>query len=396
MDTASSGKAQLTTSEKSDLDSNLHYNDYAAATSPVIHQILDHAEVPETVITVYSNKYDPIGEINDHISVSADFTRNAIDAATIVLKSTDPAVALIMQCHETVVPITIQIGSLRWSGRVDNFDYAMVNDVRTVTVQCMGDFAWFSKIMVWPDFLLPLQAQFPTRALFIGPAITCIKTMIAEQCFRLQSGIWEFINNLASLNFDPESWAGTYLMGDGNFGDMLKYPMVVVPTNPVLDTSKWVSFNGRMDKISTIVEQVLKDNGLVLSADLWLPGDPQPKGLSDVLKTPTIVVDVKDRSGLVGPTGTFIDGIVSTFVDILGTFGDALKPFLNPKNEYVPENLNIAPIFGLNFVKPWVLFQDHPRSGITEFHLFGNAPLAHTVIGGGKSPKWVGAPWFNR
>jgi hypothetical protein len=389
METASSGKAKLTADEQSALDSNLHLSDYMAATSSVVHQILDHAEIPEAVITVYSNKYDPIGEINDHISVAADFSRNAIDAATIVLKSTDPAVALIMQCHETVVPITIQIGSLRWSGRVDNFEYAMVNDVRTVTVQCMGDFAWFSKIMVWPNYLLPLQFQYPTRALFIGPAITCIKTMIGEQCFRLQSGIWEFVNNLASFNINPESWAGTYLMSDGNLIDMLKYPIVVIPTNPLFDTSKWVSFNGRMDKIATIVEQVLKDNGLVLSADLWLPGDPQPVGLGDVLKTPTIVVDVKDRSGIVGPTGTFLDGIVSNFVDILGTFGDALKPFLNPQNEYAPEGLNIAPIFGVNFVKPWVLFQDHPRSGITEFHLFGNAPLAHTIIGGGKSPKWL-------
>jgi len=384
-----SGQVKLTQDEQSLLDDHLHYNDYRAATSPIIRDILDHADVPNAVITVYDKTYVPVGEINDHISVTADFTRNAIDAATIVIKSSDPILSTIMQCHETVVPITIQVGGLRWSGRVDNYDYAMVGGNKTVTVQCMGDYAWFSKIMVWPNFLLPLQAQWPTRALFIGPAVTCIKTMIAEQCFRLQSGIWEFIDNLGSLNFDPQSWAGTYIMGDGNPLDMLRHPIVVIPTDPVFDRSKWVSFNGRMDKISTIVDQVLKDNGLLLTADLWLPGDPQPAGLLLPLKAPTIVVDVKDRSGITGPTGTFIDGLIGNFIDILGAFGDALQPLLNSGKEYAPEGANIAPIFGVNFVQPWVLFQDHPRGGITEFHLFGHHPLAHTAIGGGKSPKWL-------
>ena len=389
MEPTTSGQAKLTISEKSDLEDNLHYSDYHAATSPVIRDVLDHADIPDALITVYDKTYVPAGEINDHISVTADFSRNAIDAATIVIKASDPILSTIMQCHETVVPITIQVGALRWSGRVDNYDYAMKDGTKTVTIQCMGDYAWFSKIMVWPNFLFPIQAQFPTRALFIGPAITCIKTMIAEQCFRLQSGIWEFTNNLLSGNLDPEAWFGTYLMGDGNPRDMLMHPIVVVPTNPIFDTSKWVSFNARMDKISTIVEQVLKDNGLLLTADLWLPGDPQPVGLRRRLKSPTIVVDVKDRSGITGPTGTFIDGLIGEFVDIAGAFGDALSPLLNPKNEYAPEGVNIAPRFGQHFVKPWVLFHDHPRGGISEFHLFGHHPLAHTVIGGGKSPKWL-------
>src|SRR6185312_13862496 len=180
------------------------------------------------------------------------------------------------------------------------------------------------------------------------------------------------------------------LESDGNLLDMLMTPIVVVPTNPLFDTSPWVSFNGRMDKVSTLVEQVVKDNGLVLSADLWLPGDPQPEGLLIPLRNPTIVVDVKNRSGVTGPTGTFLDGIITDTVDLQNSvLGDVLNPFLNPGNQYAPEGVNIAPLIGVDFVKPWVLFQDHPRSGIREFHLSGHAPMAFTVVGGGKSPKWV-------
>lgn len=370
---------------------NLQSGDYRAATAPQIRDIMTRADIPQTVVTLYSKTYEPLGEIHDYLSLTCEFTRNAIDSATIVIKTTDPMAAVAMQCYETVVPVTIQIGSQRWSGRVDNFDYAMKDGVKTLTLQCMGDYAWFSKIMVWPNFLAPIQAQFPTRALFIGPAVTCIKTLVAEQCFRLQSGIWELSNNLLSLNLDWKAWFGNLLMTRGKLHDILLTPIVVAAgTGPLYDTSKWVSFNGRMDKISSVVEQVVKDNGLLLTADLWLPGDPQPEGMVVELRVPTIVVDVKDRSGITGPTGTFVDGIVTDVVDLQASvLGEVLSPFLNPGNKYAPEGVNIAPVLGVNFVKPWVIFHDHPRSGITEFHLFGHHPLAYTVIGGGKSPKWL-------
>src|SRR5438270_4965789 len=108
------------------------------------------------------------------------------------------------------------------------------------------------------------------------------------------------------------------------------------------------------------------------------------------LHLPTIVVDVKNRSGVTGPTGTFIDGIVTDLVDLEhGALGEVLDPFLNPTSQYHPDGINIAPLLGVDFVKPWVLFQDHPRGGLTAFDVFDHHALAHTVVGGGKSPKWL-------
>jgi hypothetical protein len=96
--------------------------------------------------------------------------------------------------------------------------------------------------------------------------------------------------------------------------------------------------------------------------------------------------DCKDRSGITGPTKSFIDGIITDLVDLEHSLlGEILAPFLNPTNKYAPEGVNIAPAIGVNFVQPWVIFQDHPRGGLTDFHLFGHHPLAHTVIGGGNS-----------
>lgn len=382
--------AALTFDEQRAFNTDLTANAVRAASAAQLRAMYEQDLPPAVLVTMYTNMYVPAGEINDYISVDVEFPRNDIETATIVMKVTDAMAPFAMMCYQTVVPVTIQIGTQRWSGRVQEFDYAMVRGVKTLTLQCQGDYAWFSKIMVWPNFLLPIQTQFPTKALYLGPAITCIKTCISEQAFRIQTGLNEAINNLLSGNLDWHAWIGTFLESDGNPLDMLLTPIVVVPTNVLFDTSPWVSFNARMDKIATVVQQCLKDNGLVLSANLWLPGEPQPEGMFVPLTLPTIVVDVKDRSGRTGPTNTLLDGIVLDFVDIqAGALGDALAPFLNPTNQFAPEGVNIAPVLGVDFVGPWTLFTDHPRGGLTEFHLYGHHPLAHTVIGGGKSPKWI-------
>lgn len=350
----------------------------------------------DITVSIYDNFYNLINVVGDYKSLKYTFNANEVGTGTLVLKQTDPLVPYVMNCWQAVVPITIQTGYLRWSGRVEYVDYEFKGGENgsaseyNVTCYLTDDYQWFDKMLCWPDFLLPIQVQFPSEALFIGPAITCIKTLIAEQAFRLQSGLWELVNNALSGDENWEAWFGTLLESNGNLLEMLMTPIVVVPTDPLFDTSPWTSISGRMDKISTLVKQIVDDNGLLLSANLWLPGEPQPAGMVIPLTSPTIVVDCKNFSGVTGPTGTFIDGLVEDVVDLQNSaLGNALNPLLNPSNEYAPEGVNIAPSLGVNFTKTWVVFTDQPRGGLREFHLIPHSPLAYTVIGGGKSPQWV-------
>lgn len=347
---------------------------------------------PDTtiVVTVYDKYYNFVGSLDDYKKLDITWERNATGTALITLKQDDPLVSTVMSCWNTRIPITFQSGALRWSGQIEYVDYSFKDGEYNVDVYCTDDYQYFDKIMVFPDPFLPIQIQFPSEALFIGPAITCIKTMIAENCFRLQSGIWELIDNALSGDFNWEAWFGTLLESNGNLTEMLITPIAVVFTDPLFDTSPWISLEGRMDKVSTLVGQALKDAGLLLTANLWLPGEPQPAGMIIPLTAPTIVVDCKDMSGITGPTGTFIDGLVKDVVDLQATIlGNVLQPLLNPGNLYAPEGINIAPALGVNFNAPWVLFTDHPRGGLREFHLIPHTPLAYTVIGGGKSPQWI-------
>lgn len=350
------------------------------------------AEQPpdDVTVTVYSKTYVPIGEINDYISLTFQMARNRVASAEIVLKGIDPMVPALLNCPQTTVPITIETATLRWSGRVFSCEDKFADRVNTVVVTCISDYAWLDKILCWPNFLLPIQVQFPSEALYIGPAVTCVKTLVAEQCFRLQSGIWELVNNLGSLDLDWTAWFGTLLESNGNLLEMLLTPIVVVPTDPIFDTSPWVSFSGRMDQCSTLIEQVCKDTGTNVTMSLWLPGDPQPKGLLVPLTNATIVMDATDNLNVTGPTGTFLDGLLQDTVDLNNSLlGQVLDPFLNPNNEYAPQGINIAPSIGVNFVQPWVVLTDDPRSGLLQYSVKGRHPLAHTVVAGGKSPQWL-------
>lgn len=390
------------------LKEKLKSDAYTAVTAARMMAEVENAAVLSTriIVTVYDKFYNAIGECGDYLSLDCSFPRNQIPSGNLKLKRSDPLADVALSCHENSVPITVEIGRLVWSGRVkiahDNFNEKDKADF--VECELEGDYAWLFKIMAWPNFLLPLQVQFPPRGVAIGPAISIMKFLLATQAFRLQSGLWDLINNVGSLNLDWRSWFGTALTtdffgADGQFGlddilRILRTPIYVVPTDPLFDTSPFISINWRMDKIGTVFEQTVKDNGLAVEVVLWRPGDPQPGDdpllVLFPLTVPTIVVDIKDRMGIIGPTGTFLDGILRTAVDLEGSvFGEILDPFLNPQGEYKPDGWNIAPLLGVHFLAPWAIFNaDHPKGGI-KGRLSHHHPESWRIIIGGHSPKWM-------
>jgi len=97
-----------------------------------------------------------------------------------------------------------------------------------------------------------------------------------------------------------------------------------------------------------------------------------------------------DRSGVTGPTGTILDSIIKTIVDVEGSvLGNLLDPLLNPAGEYAPDGVFIAPALGLDFVTPWTLLVDHPRGPMEGFEISDHHPQGWQIVIGGKSPKWL-------
>lgn len=334
---------------------------------------------PKFLVTMYTNSYGVYGIIGDYLSCEVEFKRNQVGTGTIVVKGSDPLGQYAhLNCPVTVVPITVQVNGLRWSGRVSDCEYSDVEGIQTYTLQLKSDWDWFNHLLVWPNFLFPLELQFPTKAIFAGQSITNLKELIAEQTIRLQLGLWEWLDEI----YDPAAWFASTQENEG-----LLVPIAVNPSNPLTDTSPWTAVVCQMDTVATIAEQILKSTGLVLTAELWLPGDPQPSGLT--LNQPCIVVDVLDKSGVTGPTGTFIDGLITDIATLAtGAYAEVVLP-LNGSG-YLPPGVVIDPALGVDWTPPWVVYYpDNRYSGVKELHITAHSPIAYTVLSGGKSPSWV-------
>jgi hypothetical protein len=264
----------------------------------------------------------------------------------LILDGDDPIADILLTCNTTLVPILAEVGYLRWAGWVDIALDKFDGKAYTVECSCISIYSMLSRVVAWPAPELPIQVQFPNHGVDFGGCVSVLERFMEIQFLRLQSGIWELVNNLGSLNLDWRSWFGTWLTSNGDIIDMLRTPFVVVRTNPLTDTSPFVSINWRMDKLETLIAQTVKDNGLVVEVNLWKKGDRSRQNLLFPLDVPTYVVTVKNRSGRTGPTNTFLDGFLLDLADLEdSTVGEQLKPFLNPGNEYAPDGVAIAPVW---------------------------------------------------
>lgn len=350
---------------------------------------VEAAEPTEIVVTVYDKFWKVAGEAHDYISLTTSHPRNQVPVLSMTFKGSDPLIPLLRKCRTEVVGITIEIGGIRWAYTVDTATYKLNQGQRTLEIRALGLYDYLSYLLVWPNRLLPIQAQIPNRAVFFGPIVTVINVMIAEQAFRIQSGMWELVNNLGSLNLDWRAWFGTALQSNGNLFDMLTTPIYVCHVNPFTDTSPLVSITTRMEPVATVIDKLITGYGITVDVDLWLPGDPQPDEWAR-LNVPTYVVRVSDRSNVTGPFGNILDSIVKQLVVLEeSVLGGVLAPFLNPDGQYAPDGVYIAPSVGVNFVKPWTLLVDHPRGPMESFEITDHHPQGWQIIIGGKSPKWM-------
>nr|WP_296763795.1 phage tail protein [Rhodococcus sp. (in: high G+C Gram-positive bacteria)] len=317
----------------------------------------------------------------DYLDLEFDFKRNAAGALTIILPHDTPIRPHLFENKngaDATIPITVDTPGMQWPGNVDTAK--LIRDIdgqETIEVTAIHHWEYVNRIAMWPSPFAPLIAQFPRRMIQIGPTESVIKTYLQSNLLRLQLPLWR-IPDLSQI-FNPGAW---FNLGNAHF------PIAVVPVNPLLDDTKWTALSARMQMGGELFDQALKDAGLVLTAKLFIPGEhPQPAPGWFTLTRPTIVLDIEDKSGVTGPTGTLIDGVLGFFAELLDDgITEIFHPILDPND--------LGPIqTGLGFKKerPWVVWLQGQYSGIGESEMVVHKPIARDVIVGGKSPGWVNA-----
>jgi len=387
--------------QKAALDSGVAWRQAEAA--EVISEAFSSDDTGYTV-TVCDAFWRPIGEATNFVEVSGTIPTNKAPQATLKLPGQHWLDPYLEQCEQTMVGVIIETDGIREAFYVKRHRRKLDEDGKwTLISELVGVWSILDYLPIWPAWYLPIQAQPFSHAIFFAPLCTGIESAAAEQAFRIQSGLNDFLNNALSLNPDVRAWLGTMLQNiknDSALSTALKTPLYVVRTGLLKDTSPLFAKTVRMSTVGQMISEVTAGYGIDVRVSLWMPGDAQPDKWAN-LTQPTYVMTVKDRSQIEGPTKTVLDSALRLVVDAQGSLlGKTLDPLLNPEGKYAPEGLYIAPRLGVNFVPPYAVLVTpddivvdgeivRDKSPLVSCEIVHNTPLGWQHVIGGKSPKWL-------
>lgn len=275
----------------------------------------------------------------------------------------------------------------RWGGKVETITDVETKGKPTVTtITAVSNRIHLRHVLLAAMPVLPHAVQIPKMFLWGGPAVTACASAVMVNLFRIYSinGWWPIPRNL----FAPETWLENL--------SPLNWPVQVMPVNPLLDQSRWITIGARWQDAETVLTPAMKDAGVICHAYTWLPGDPAPyshvfgKALGELLK-PTracVILSFEDQSGVGGPTGTAIDGLINLFAvtlddlfteTLIAVDGDGdgeIDPFIR-------KLLGVAP------KRPPFVYRDTGYGGVLGRTTVVHKAKAITIVVGGRSPGWV-------
>lgn len=280
---------------------------------------------------------------------------------------------------EEDIHFTVDTAWDRWSGKVTNLKVRSNGRSRDrLTIYLLNEYEHIKKIICYSNPFLPPEFQFPKIWLYAGPSVFGIKAILFANLKRRFAPLWALPENIYDpnswrLNLKPENW-----------------PIFIVPGNILSDTSMWTVIATRFGNAHDVINPILQDAGLCLTYRRWLPGDPQPAPNHATLTRPTLVIDVVDKSGVRGPTGTMVDGLASLISRIAEDGVEEIVETVNPGAP--PVEYGTPGYFGTKKELPWVVYHNAMRtglSGISSWEMNIHKPLAGAIVTGGKSPGWV-------
>ncbi|MGW5316716.1 Gp37-like protein [Nocardia thailandica] len=335
----------------------------------------------QTAIVRYYDKYlQEVGEEGRYISLQFTHARNAAGGLKMKVERDMVHFDHIFRNddgEDATIPITVTTKAFRWDGYITRA--AIVRDedgVESIDIEAIHCWNHIATTALWASPFAPILAQWPRHMVLFGPTETLIGIYMSCAFIRQQSSAF------------PDQW------GDApewvRAGDSL-WPLAMVPVWIPTDTSKWAAGSARFDMADQFFSGWLEDSGVVLSARFFLPEeDEQPAPEWFWLDKPTVVISTEDKSGVSGPTGTLLDGLISFFVDFIDDTTPVRVPNFNSQFEYEQVYATDGPL-GTKTAWPHVWYLEGEYSGIGPSEVALHKPLATHIVVGGKSPGWVNA-----
>lgn len=262
-------------------------------------------------IWLLDNQMIPVCSLSGFLSGSYGDEANAPGKLSISLPGDHPAIPdLLMADKLGTSPnalldewfwIVVETPHYRQAYRLAELELVQSQDGDSVTVIGEGLWEHMNHLPLWASPGLPLLAQLKYADVRAGDSLRVIK----EFCFA----------NLAR-EFQPGLLGAWNMWSTSTWSkvDASRWPIIVNPVHESL-TTEWTVLDSRFNLAGEMFQSTLDAAGLLLSLDLWLPGDPQPFPQHTTLTEPTIVIDVKPRafdSSSTGKPGDIIRGIRAT------------------------------------------------------------------------------------
>lgn len=277
--------------------------------------------------------------------------------------------------------IRVQMHGKEWTGKASVItNRGDDKGFEFIEVKFLHEYEHVKKIVCFSNPLLPAELQYPKLFAFAGPSIFGIKTLMFLNLLRRFGPLWALPENI----FDPSSWVANL--------NPANWPIVVLPGEFFTDTSMWSVISTRFGNLHDVIAPTLADAGLQLVVKRWFPGMPQPAPDHFILTKPTLTLDVVDKSGYRGPTGTVLDGLLHLVTNIADDLINEVVTELTGV-ETPPEYL-LSGFLGTNPKRPFVTWRNAHRtglSGIGDWQANVHKALAGAIVTGGHSPDWVNA-----
>ncbi len=231
----------------------------------------------------------------------------------------------------------------------------------TVTVEAKSLFRYIEKIALRASPNDPLIAQLKYRDFRAGDSLRVLKEYLLVNLMR---------------DFQPRAIKGWNLWSSNAWASVRPdaWPAIVSPVHESTSTQVTV-LDARFDMAGDFFKDTLDAAGLMLSINLWLPGDEQPAPSHVQLRLPTLWIDIVPRQYDTSTTGHALD-----------LFRGLIRQFDREAN---------APRIGmgttpatLDHLLPWVVWRPEDMAGITSDFTVVKSEDWHVTVGG-RSPEIV-------
>jgi hypothetical protein len=340
---------------------------------------------------------------------------------------------LISDLHLLIDPIpTQQDWRKRWGGKVTEIHIKKDDKgVHSIELTALSFFEHCKRLLIAANPIFPPEVQLPRMWVLPGPVRTICALTSFINLGRLFMPVWSTITNV----FNPAGWINP--LGVDAVENFLPtaWPIQVAFVDPVLDQSRWSAIGATWLPWHDAYKDVLTDAGCIMRCYTYLTTDPDSPNVElanllnvvpelvgsllgidlsaleqglDQLSAPIrncCVFSFEQKDGITGPTGTALDGLLST---IAVTLDDLITPItinLSTGQTYDPgQVLNGEPIQdaagvdqttliqGLLDVAPAppiVIWWDGTYNGIINSDLTWHKGSPKTVMTGSKSPVLV-------